>query len=155
MIVLILFLTLFFITIELNLIYPALCIRSAWSFEPDHILAANHQSSSAISAISRRPVEPLKTPACTDGAETPPDGRQFYSDHGQGRFEKTDREHEVPGHYGALAPVEKYRSVSHCSVVDGRFRRIRAVFATVSLIFRVGTGIERRDGRCHRSDVGD
>lgn len=30
--------------------------------------------------------------------------------HGQGRAEEADREHEVPGHDGALAAVQK-----HCS----------------------------------------
>lgn len=48
---------------------------------------------------------------------TPPfHGRQFAQQHGQGRTEEADREHEIPGVDGTLAAIEKHRS-------DARIRR--------------------------------
>lgn len=39
-------------------------------------------------------------------------GSQCTRHHGQGRTEKADREHEVPGVHGAVALVKKHRGVS-------------------------------------------
>lgn len=39
-------------------------------------------------------------------------GSQCTRHHGQGRTEKADREHEVPGVHGTVAPVKKHRGVS-------------------------------------------
>jgi len=40
------------------------------------------------------------------------DGPQCSRSHGQGRTEEADREHEIPGYNGALAPVKEYSRVS-------------------------------------------
>lgn len=39
-------------------------------------------------------------------------GSQYTRHHGQGRTEEADREHEVPGVHGTVAPVEEHRGVS-------------------------------------------
>ncbi|KAJ4444362.1 hypothetical protein ANN_06154 [Periplaneta americana] len=36
------------------------------------------------------------------------DGPQCSGSHGQGRTEEADREHEIPGNNGALAPVKEH-----------------------------------------------
>ncbi|KAJ8681548.1 hypothetical protein QAD02_017340 [Eretmocerus hayati] len=48
-------------------------------------------------------------------------GSQCTRQHGQGRTEEADREHEVPGQHGAVAPLQEHRRIerrapfSHCS----------------------------------------
>lgn len=39
-------------------------------------------------------------------------GFQYTRHHGQGRTEEADREHEVPGVHGTVAPVQEHRGVS-------------------------------------------
>lgn len=39
-------------------------------------------------------------------------GFQYTRHHGQGRTEEADREHEVPGVHGTVAPVKEHRGVS-------------------------------------------
>lgn len=39
-------------------------------------------------------------------------GSQYTRHHGQGRTEEADREHEVPGVHGTVAPVKEHRGVS-------------------------------------------
>lgn len=56
---------------------------------------------------TRHPVPDLRQGGC--GCNH---GSQCTRHHGQGRTEEADREHEVSGVHGTVAPVEKHRGVS-------------------------------------------
>ena len=56
-------------------------------------------------ALSRRPSGPLGGCGCNHGS-------QCARQHGQGRTAEADREHEVPGQHGPMAPLQEHRRVS-------------------------------------------
>lgn len=69
--------------------------------------------------MSRRrlqaPAPPLPPPTPPPAARAPSDlrhGGQYPRSHGQGRTQEADREHEVPGVHGALAPLQVHSGVS-------------------------------------------
>lgn len=66
--------------------------------------------------MSRRrlqaPAPPFPPPAPARPAADLRHGGQYPRSHGQGRTQEADREHEVPGVHGALAPLQVHSGVS-------------------------------------------
>lgn len=90
-------------------------------------------------------------------------GSQCTRHHGQGRTEEADREHEVPGVHGTVAPVEEHRGVSASWCRSNRHlrrprcRRPRRVHPLVAhrfsslLAYHLHTSMDTLARRCLRN----
>lgn len=92
---------------------------------------SNSRSIPNIATATFHPI--AKTAETPAWITTAPDGRQYDCNHGQRRVKETNREHEVPGFNGTLAPLQKHRRVSTLCMFLMVFQLISGIFLMNSI----------------------
>lgn len=90
-------------------------VESPLSIVPDEtsfVLQTNHPIGTFRRSIDFRGAHAQLCPRLRQGGCGCNHGSQYTRHHGQGRTEEADREHEIPGVHGTVAPVKKHCGVS-------------------------------------------